>query len=304
MQPDDPTAVADRHDTAGSAAREHLVGLYVEDHRAIAGHHVDDMDAVDTEHLIGPSAPRRARTTRTVGHSRPSGLVAWSLPILEGLEPFPPYATPSVTSTSTMLNSEEPLIRPMPDPLVRTIRGVGGAARVAPGRRLPGVPRRAVSAERGAGRDLRPVGVLRCGRQAPSRCRVGGCVGVHHRPTLRSARHRGGSPVAAGQEAAGVTISTVARRLSIVSGFFAYLQARGDITANRVPRGLPTRRGRCARPGKGESPWDWGGSVARNRPCELRRCVAKGAQSAGRRTACEKFHKLRDSRLSVPTLSM
>lgn len=45
-------------------------------------------------------------------------------------------------------------------------------------------------------------------------------------------------------------MSTVARRLSIISGFFAYLQARGDITANPVPRGLPTRRER-SRAGQG-----------------------------------------------------
>lgn len=48
----------------------------------------------------------------------------------------------------------------------------------------------------------------------------------------------------------GVATSTVARRLSILSGFFAYLQARGDISANPVPRGLPTRRER-SRPGQG-----------------------------------------------------
>lgn len=36
--------------------------------------------------------------------------------------------------------------------------------------------------------------------------------------------------VDAGQQVPGVAISTVARRLSIVSGFFAYLQARGDST--------------------------------------------------------------------------
>jgi integrase/recombinase XerD len=35
---------------------------------------------------------------------------------------------------------------------------------------------------------------------------------------------------------------TVARRLSTISGFFSYLLARGDVTANPVPRGLPTRR--------------------------------------------------------------
>lgn len=51
-------------------------------------------------------------------------------------------------------------------------------------------------------------------------------------------------------EPGGVATSTVARRLSIISGFFAYLQVRGDITANPVPRGLPTRRER-SRPGQG-----------------------------------------------------
>jgi integrase/recombinase XerD len=51
-------------------------------------------------------------------------------------------------------------------------------------------------------------------------------------------------------EPAGVTTSTVARRLSTISGFFAYLQARGDVAANPVPRGLPTRRER-SRPGQG-----------------------------------------------------
>ena len=35
-----------------------------------------------------------------------------------------------------------------------------------------------------------------------------------------------------------------ARRLSSISGLFAFLQARGDVAANPVPRGLPTRRER------------------------------------------------------------
>ncbi len=38
--------------------------------------------------------------------------------------------------------------------------------------------------------------------------------------------------------------------MSTISGFFAYLQARGEVTANPVPRGLPTRRERL-RPGQG-----------------------------------------------------
>jgi|SRR5450631_1138921 len=43
-------------------------------------------------------------------------------------------------------------------------------------------------------------------------------------------------------EGVGVSSRTVARRLSIISGLFAYLHARGDVATNPVPRGLPTRR--------------------------------------------------------------
>jgi integrase/recombinase XerD len=57
-------------------------------------------------------------------------------------------------------------------------------------------------------------------------------------------------PVDPGDDPGGVATSTVARRLSSISGFFAYLQARGDIDTNPVPRGLPTRRER-SRPGQG-----------------------------------------------------
>jgi integrase len=57
-------------------------------------------------------------------------------------------------------------------------------------------------------------------------------------------------PVDPGGEPAGVSAATVRRRLSIVSGFFAFLQARGDVAANPVPRGLPTRRER-SRPRQG-----------------------------------------------------
>ncbi|MDT4902050.1 MAG: integrase/recombinase XerD [Pseudonocardiales bacterium] len=57
-------------------------------------------------------------------------------------------------------------------------------------------------------------------------------------------------PVDREAESAGVSTSTVRRRLSIVSGFFAFLQARGDVAANPVPRGLPTRRERT-RPRQG-----------------------------------------------------
>jgi site-specific recombinase XerC len=40
----------------------------------------------------------------------------------------------------------------------------------------------------------------------------------------------------------GLSARTLRRRLSSVSGLFGYLHARGDVTVNPVPRGLPTRR--------------------------------------------------------------
>jgi integrase/recombinase XerD len=48
----------------------------------------------------------------------------------------------------------------------------------------------------------------------------------------------------------GVSARSVRRRLSSVSGLFAYLHARGDVEVNPVPRGLPTRRER-SRPRQG-----------------------------------------------------
>jgi integrase/recombinase XerD len=48
----------------------------------------------------------------------------------------------------------------------------------------------------------------------------------------------------------GVSARTLRRRLSSVSGLYAFLHARGDVTVNPVPRGLPTRRER-QRPGQG-----------------------------------------------------
>jgi integrase/recombinase XerD len=44
--------------------------------------------------------------------------------------------------------------------------------------------------------------------------------------------------------AGGVSARTLRRRLSSVSGLYGFLLARGDVTANPVPRGLPTRRER------------------------------------------------------------
>jgi site-specific recombinase XerD len=66
--------------------------------------------------------------------------------------------------------------------------------------------------------------------------------------TGRAGEHGVLQPVGLGSEPGGVSAATVRRRLSIVSGFFAFLQARGDVGANPVPRGLPTRRQRSRPP--------------------------------------------------------
>ena len=66
----------------------------------------------------------------------------------------------------------------------------------------------------------------------------------------RTGRVGGGSVVQSLDDSVGVSTSTVARRLSVISGFFAFLQVRGDVGMNPVPRGLPTRRQR-SRPSQG-----------------------------------------------------
>jgi integrase/recombinase XerD len=43
---------------------------------------------------------------------------------------------------------------------------------------------------------------------------------------------------------AGLAASTIKRRLAALSSFYGYLVTRGDVTANPVPRGLPTRKSR------------------------------------------------------------
>jgi integrase/recombinase XerD len=68
--------------------------------------------------------------------------------------------------------------------------------------------------------------------------------------TGRSGERGARQPVGPGAESAEVSGATVRRRLSVVSGFFAFLQARGDVAANPVPRGLPARRER-SRPRQG-----------------------------------------------------
>jgi integrase/recombinase XerD len=57
-------------------------------------------------------------------------------------------------------------------------------------------------------------------------------------------------PLQAVDDRGGVSTRTLRRRLSSVSGLYAFLYARGNVTTNPVPRGLPTRRER-QRPGQG-----------------------------------------------------
>lgn len=54
----------------------------------------------------------------------------------------------------------------------------------------------------------------------------------------------------AGAGADGVSARTLPRRLSSVPGLYGFLLARGDVSVNPVPRGLPSRRER-QRPGQG-----------------------------------------------------
>jgi len=54
----------------------------------------------------------------------------------------------------------------------------------------------------------------------------------------------GGVVEAVASEERAVSMRTVRRRLSTVSGLYAFLLVRGDVATNPVPRGLPTRRER------------------------------------------------------------
>jgi integrase/recombinase XerD len=55
---------------------------------------------------------------------------------------------------------------------------------------------------------------------------------------------RDGRLQVAGEGGGGVSARTLRRRLSSVSGLYGFLLARGDVVANPVPRGLPSRRER------------------------------------------------------------
>ena len=63
-------------------------------------------------------------------------------------------------------------------------------------------------------------------------------------------RHGGAGRLQPVRDEGGVSERSVRRRLSTVSGLFAFLHARGEVSGNPVPRGLPTRREK-SRPNQG-----------------------------------------------------
>ena len=94
-------------------------------------------------------------------------------------------------------------------------------------------------AEHAAGGGLRPEGVLHGGREGPGRRSP-------RRMCSSSWRDQRGdrTVVRLADRESGLSARTIARRLSSVSGLYAYLVARGDtpVQVNPVPRGLLTRR--------------------------------------------------------------
>jgi integrase/recombinase XerD len=73
-------------------------------------------------------------------------------------------------------------------------------------------------------------------------------------PVHDGAAHGRGRPAAGrGTGRQRVSARTLRRRLSSVAGLHGFLHARGDVSVNPVPRGLPTRRER-QRPGQGVPP--------------------------------------------------
>jgi integrase/recombinase XerD len=108
-----------------------------------------------------------------------------------------------------------------------------------------------VSAEHGAGCRIRLEGAFTVVGKAPDEVRPADVLTfITAQRTGRVGEHGALQPVDVDRGAAGVSTSTVRRRLSIVSGFFSFLHARGDVAAKPVPRGLPTRRER-SRPRQG-----------------------------------------------------
>jgi integrase/recombinase XerD len=94
-------------------------------------------------------------------------------------------------------------------------------------------------AEHGAGHGRRLEDLLRGGRQGP-----GGVSSADVLGFITAQRHGGDGRLQLACDGGGVAARSVRRRLSSVSGLFAYLHARGDVAVNPVPRGLPTRRER------------------------------------------------------------
>jgi hypothetical protein len=100
----DSAAVADRDHPAVRTASEDVVGLDLEQHAAVlAGGHIEDVHALDTEQFISPRTPPAKRRRRPAGTRRVrqrqglSGEAAWSPPIVKALTPSQLADTPSST---------------------------------------------------------------------------------------------------------------------------------------------------------------------------------------------------------------
>ena len=107
----DSAAVADRDHPAVRTASEDVVGLDLEQHAAVlAGGHIEDVRALDTEQFISPRTPPVKRRGRPAGTRRVrqrqglSGEGAWSPPIVKALTPSQLADTPSKHAQSRALS--------------------------------------------------------------------------------------------------------------------------------------------------------------------------------------------------------
>jgi integrase/recombinase XerD len=83
-------------------------------------------------------------------------------------------------------------------------------------------------------------GLLHGRGQASEAGPAGRCAWVHDRAAHRR-DDRGKRVRAVDADQVGVSTRTLRRRLSSISGLYGFLQLRGDVATNPVPRGLPTR---------------------------------------------------------------
>lgn len=121
----DTATVTDRHHTAVRAPGQRLVGLHIEhQHAIVAGGHLEDMEAVNTEDLISPRTPGGAGRTRRVQHRQGLSFSSLVAADREGPDAFYPADTPQTAKPSSTLIWEGPVKDAKTEvgccPLVRT----------------------------------------------------------------------------------------------------------------------------------------------------------------------------------------